>query len=77
MHTFNFLNRKMKMTAKLIINHCYGRLQGFDESTWTQEGGSGRRLHNEELHNLYPSPNIVKVMKLRRMRWVQHVACTI
>jgi len=32
-----------------------------------------RKLHNEEL-NLYCSPNIVRVIKLRRMRWVGHVA---
>jgi hypothetical protein len=36
--------------------------------------GGWRRLHNEELHNLYTSPHIVKVMKLKRMRWVEHVA---
>jgi len=33
-----------------------------------------RRLHNEELHDLYCSPNIVRVIKPRRMRWVGHVA---
>jgi hypothetical protein len=32
-------------------------------------------LHNDELHNLYSSPNIVRVIKSRRMRWVGHVAC--
>ena len=32
-----------------------------------------RKLHNEEL-NLYCSPNIVRVIKLRRMRWVGHIA---
>jgi hypothetical protein len=31
-------------------------------------------LHNEELKNLYSSPNIVRVIKSRRMRWVGHVA---
>jgi hypothetical protein len=31
--------------------------------------GVCRRLHNEELHNLYASPDIIKVIKLRRMRW--------
>jgi hypothetical protein len=34
-----------------------------------------RRLHNEELNNLYASPNIVRVIKARRMRWVGCVAC--
>jgi hypothetical protein len=28
-----------------------------------------RKLHNEELHNLYPSPNIIRVIKSMRMRW--------
>ena len=33
-----------------------------------------RKLHNEELNDLYPSPNIVLVLKSRRMSWVGHVA---
>ena len=33
-----------------------------------------RRLHNEELNDLYNSPNIVRVVKSRRMRWAGHVA---
>ena len=36
--------------------------------------GEWRRLHNEELNNLYCSPNIVRVIKWRRMRWAGHVA---
>jgi hypothetical protein len=36
-------------------------------------GGWGR-LRNEELHKLYTSPNIIRVMKSRRIRWVEHVA---
>jgi hypothetical protein len=36
--------------------------------------GDLRRLHNEELHNLYASPNIIRVIKFRRMRWTGHVA---
>jgi len=35
--------------------------------------GGWRRLHNEELHNMYASPNIIRVMKSRMMRWVGHV----
>jgi len=36
--------------------------------------GKWRKLHNDELHDLYPSPNIVRVMKSRRMRWAGNVA---
>jgi hypothetical protein len=36
--------------------------------------GGWRRLHNEELHNLYTSPNVIRVIKSRRMRWLEHVA---
>jgi hypothetical protein len=36
--------------------------------------GGWRRLHNEELHNLYMSPNIIKVIKSRRMSWAGQVA---
>ena len=36
--------------------------------------GEGRKLHNEELNDLYSSPNIVRVIKSRRMRWAGHVA---
>jgi hypothetical protein len=32
------------------------------------------KLHNEELHNLYSSPNIIRMIKSRRMRWAGHVA---
>jgi hypothetical protein len=39
-----------------------------------QEDISWRKLHNDELHNLYSSPNIVRVIKSRRMRWAGHVA---
>jgi hypothetical protein len=33
-----------------------------------------RKLHNEELHNLYSSPNIIQVIKSRRMRWAGYLA---
>jgi hypothetical protein len=36
--------------------------------------GECRKLHNEELHNLYSSPDIIRQIKSRRMRWAGHVA---
>jgi hypothetical protein len=33
-----------------------------------------RKLHNEELHNLSSTPSIIRIIKMRRMRWVGHVA---
>jgi hypothetical protein len=36
--------------------------------------GDWRKLHNEEFHNLYSSPSIIRVVKSRRMRWAGHIA---
>jgi hypothetical protein len=36
--------------------------------------GGRRKLHNEELHNLYSSPSIIRIINSRRMRWAGHVA---
>jgi hypothetical protein len=36
--------------------------------------GSWSKLHNEELHNSYSSPSIIRMIKSRRMRWAGHVA---
>jgi hypothetical protein len=39
-----------------------------------EEDGSWRKFHNNELHSLYSSPNIVRVIKSRRIRWAGHMA---
>jgi hypothetical protein len=46
-------------------------LKNYDEIT-----GEWRKLHNKELHYLYSSPSIIRIMKARRMRWTGHVART-
>jgi hypothetical protein len=38
-----------------------------------EETGGWRKLHNEELHNLYSSPSIIRMIKSRRMRWEGHI----
>jgi hypothetical protein len=40
-----------------------------------EEDGLWRKLHNDELHSLYSSLNIVRVSKSRRLSWAEHVAC--
>jgi hypothetical protein len=52
--------------AWYLVKHTYNFTFGVD--------GSWRKLHNDELHSLYPSPNIVRVIKSRRMSWAGHVA---
>jgi len=59
--------RKLRMFENMVLRRIFGPRR--DEVT-----GEWRRLHNEELHNLYSSPNIVWVIKWRRMRWAGHVA---
>jgi hypothetical protein len=42
--------------------------------TKREEDGSWRKLHNDQLHNLYSSLNIIRMIKSRRMKWAGHVA---
>ena len=55
------------MFENMVLRRIFGLRR--DEVT-----GEWRRLHNEELNDLYSSPNIVRVIKLRRMRLAGHVA---
>ena len=59
--------RKLRVSENMALRGIFGLRR--DEVT-----GEWRRLHNEELNDLYCSPNIVRVIKWRRMRWAGHVA---
>jgi len=59
--------RKLGVFENMMLRKIFGPRR--DEVT-----GEWRRLHNEELNDLYTSPNIVWVIKCRRMRWAGHVA---
>ena len=59
--------RKLRVFENMVLRRIFGPRRG----EVTREY---RRLHNEELNDLYSSPNIVRVIKSRRMRWAGHVA---
>jgi len=60
--------RKLRVFENMVLRRIFGPRRDEVTAEW-------RRLHNEELNDLYSSPNIVRVIKSRRMRWAGHVAC--
>jgi len=67
--TWSLISReemKLRVFENMVLRRIFGHRS--DELT-----GEWRRFHNEELNDLYTSPNIVHVIKSRRMRWAGHV----
>jgi len=58
--------RNLRVFENMVLRRIFGPRR--DEVT-----GEWRRMHNVELNDLYSSPNIVRVIKSRRMRWAGHV----
>jgi len=59
--------RKLRVFENMVLRRIFGLRKDEVMEEW-------RRLHKEELNYLYSSPNIVRVIKSRRMRWAGHVA---
>jgi hypothetical protein len=65
-----------------LVYHANGRLRVFENRVLRrifgpkryEATGEWRKLHNEELHNLYSSPDIIRQVNSRRMGWARHVA---
>jgi hypothetical protein len=58
---------RMKLFENMVLRRMFGPKRDEVTEEW-------RKLYNEELNDLYPSPNIVRVIKSRRLRWAGHVA---
>ena len=65
------LTLREERTLRVFENRVLRRVFGSKRDEVT---GEWRKLHNEELRDLYSLPNIVRVVKSRRMRWAGHVA---
>jgi len=59
--------RKLRVFENRVLRKMFGPRRDEVPGDW-------RRLHNDELNDLYSTPNIVRVIKSRRMRWAGHVA---
>jgi hypothetical protein len=59
--------RRLRVFENRVLRRIFGNKRDEVTEVWGKH-------HNEELHDLYSSPNIVRVIKWRRMSWARHVA---
>jgi len=60
--------RRLRVCENSVLRRIFGNKRDEIRREW-------RKLHNEELNGLYCSPNIVWMIKSRKIRWAEHVAC--
>jgi hypothetical protein len=60
------VEHKMRVIESIILRRIFGPKGDKVTGGWT-------KLHNEDLHNLYSSPNIIRIIKTRRMKWAGHM----
>jgi hypothetical protein len=58
---------RLRVFEKKVLSRIFGPKREELSKCW-------RRLHSKELHNLYASPNVIRMIKSRRMKWEGHVA---
>jgi hypothetical protein len=52
----------LKVSENIVLRRIFG-------PTWEEITGDWKKLHNEELHNLHSSPDVIRMIKSRMMRW--------
>jgi hypothetical protein len=63
----DWIYTKLRVCENMMLRRIFGLKRNEVTGGW-------RRLYNEELHNLYSSPSIIRVIKSKRVRWGGHVA---
>ena len=66
------LTLRQESRLRVLENRVLRRILGPERDEVTRDW---RKLHNEELMELYSSPNIIRVIKSRRMRWAENLGC--
>jgi hypothetical protein len=60
-------NRRLRVLGNRVVRKIFG-------PKWDEVTGEWRKLRNEEINDLYCSPNIIQVIQSRSMKWMEHLA---